>query len=195
MLTANNQDIQGYVLQDSRPATLSDHGIYYFANEFNTSTTKDVITWILDSNFQTSNRFDNLTLMISSYGGDMFSAFALIDVIRGSKIPIHTIGLGIIASAGLMTFIAGEPGHRIITPNTSILSHQWSAGTWGKEHELVATSRQFELTTTRMINHYKKCTKLSEKVIREKLLPQSDVWLSADEAKQYNLVDQVKTLR
>jgi len=195
MQPTNNQDLQGYLVQDYRPSTLSDHGVYYFCNEFSPSTTKDVITWILDSNFQTSNRFENLTLMITSYGGDLFSAFALIDVMRGSKIPIHTIGLGMIASAGLMTFIAGEPGYRLITPNTSILSHQWSAGTWGKEHELVATRRQFELTTSRMISHYRKCTKLSEKVIRERLLPPQDVWLSAEEAKEYNLVDQVKMLR
>jgi ATP-dependent Clp protease protease subunit len=194
-MTANSQDMQGYIMQDMRSATLGDHGIYYFCNEFSGNATKDVITWILDSNFQTSNRFENLTLMITSPGGDLFSAFALIDVMRGSKIPVHTIGLGIIASAGLMTFIAGEPGHRTITPNTSILSHQWSAGTWGKEHELIATQRQFDLTTTRMINHYKKCTKLNEKVIREKLLPPQDVWLSAQEAKEYNLVDHVKMLR
>lgn len=182
-------------MQDNRPQSLSDYGIYYFSNEFNTSSTKDVITWILDSNFQSSTKFENLTLIITSYGGDLFSAFALIDVMRGSQIPIHTIGLGVIASAGLMTFIAGEPGQRIITPNTSILSHQWSAGTYGKEHELVATSRQFDLTTQRMIAHYKKCTKLSEKVIREKLLPPQDIWLSAEEAKEYNLVDKVKSLR
>jgi ATP-dependent Clp protease protease subunit len=191
----NNQDLQGYLIQDYRPSTLSDHGVYYFCNEFSPNTTKDVITWILDNNFQTTNRFESLTLMITSYGGDLFSAFALIDVMRGSKIPIHTIGLGMIASAGLMTFIAGEPGSRIITPNTSILSHQWSAGTFGKEHELVASQKQFDLTTKRMIAHYKKCTKLSEKMIREKLLPPQDVWLSADEAKEYNLVDQVKMLR
>jgi ATP-dependent Clp protease protease subunit len=133
--------------------------------------------------------------MITSYGGDLMSAFALIDVMRGSGIPIHTIGLGVIASAGLMTFIAGEPGHRMITPNTSILSHQWAAGTYGKEHELIATQRQFDLTTKRMIAHYRKCTKLSEKIIREKLLPPQDIWLSSEEALEYNLADAVKNLK
>ena len=187
-------DLQGFMM-DSRPPSLSDHGVYYFANEFNTSTTKDVITWILDSNFQTSNKLENLTLMITSYGGDLMSAFALIDVMRGSSIPIHTIGLGVIASAGLMTFIAGEPGCRLITPNTSILSHQWAAGTYGKEHELIATQRQFDLTTKRMIAHYRKCTKLSEKIIREKLLPPQDIWLSSEEALEYNLADSVKNLK
>lgn len=187
--------MQGYSIPDMRSSSLTDKGIYYFAGEFNQNSVKDAITWILDSNFQTKTPYENLTLIISSYGGDLFSAFALIDVMRGSQIPIHTIGLGIIASAGLMTFIAGEPGNRIITPNTSILSHQWSSGTFGKEHELLATQKQFDLTTKRMINHYKKCTKLTEKQIREKLLPPQDIWLSSEEAKEYNLVDKVKDLR
>jgi len=191
----NNNDLQGFMMQEMRPQSLSDYGVYYFSNEFNTVTTKDVITWILDNNFQTSNKFENLTLMITSYGGDLMSAFALIDVMRGSSIPIHTIGLGVIASAGLMTFIAGEPGHRLITPNTSILSHQWASGAYGKEHELIATQRQFDLTTKRMIAHYKKCTKLSEKMIREKLLPPQDIWLSSEEALEYNLADAVKNLK
>ena len=194
MFNVNTQDLQGFML-DARPQSLSDHGIYYFASEFNTNTTRDAITWILDSNFQTNNKFENLTLMITSYGGDLMSAFALIDVMRGSSIPIHTIGLGVIASAGLMTFIAGEPGSRLITPNTSILSHQWAAGTYGKEHELIATQRQFDLTTKRMIAHYRKCTKLSEKIIREKLLPPQDIWLSSEEALEYNLADAVKNLK
>ncbi len=182
-------------MADMRPASLSDNGVYYFASDFSISSVKDVITWILDSNFQQTTRFENLTLMISSYGGDLFSAFALIDVMRGSQIPVHTVGLGVIASAGLMTFIAGEPGHRIITPNTSILSHQWSAGMFGKEHELVATARQFDLTTKRMIQHYRKCTKLSEKNIREKLPPPQDIWLSSQEAVELNIADKVKELR
>lgn len=195
MLTNNSQTMDGYIIQDYRPSSLSDHGVYYFATEFSTSTTKDVITWILDSNLSQNNKFEQLTLMITSYGGDLMSAFALIDVMRGSAIPVHTIGLGVIASAGLMTFIAGEPGHRLITPNTSILSHQWSAGAFGKEHELLATGRQFDLTTKRMIAHYKKCTGLDETTIREKLLPPQDVWLSAQEAKKFNLTDSVKELK
>lgn len=191
----NEGEDSGFSFGDSRPQSLSDNGIYYFANDFNVSSVKDVITWILDSNFQPTTKFENLTLIITSYGGDLFAALALIDVMRGSAIPIHTIGLGVVASAGLMTFIAGEKGHRIITPNTSILSHQWTAGAYGKEHELVATARQFDLTTQRTIAHYKRCTGLSDKKIREKLLPPQDVWLSSEEALELHLVDTVKDLR
>lgn len=194
-MTTITSEVDGYGLAGIIPQTLSDKGVYYFASEFNQQSVRDAITWILDANFQQKPTFENLTLMITSFGGDMYAAFALIDVMRGSSIPVHTVGLGVIASAGLMTFIAGEPGHRIITPNTSILSHQWSSGMFGKEHELVATARQFDLTTKRMIQHYKKCTKLTEKQIREKLLPPQDIWLSSEEALQYNLADQVKDLK
>jgi ATP-dependent Clp protease protease subunit len=179
----------------SQGSDIPEAGIYYFASEFNMNSVRDINSWILECNFQGDRKYSNLTIIFSSYGGDLYSAFALIDMMRGSRIPIHTVGLGIIASAALMAFIAGEKGHRTITPNTSILSHQWSAGTYGKEHELVASQKQFDLTTKRMINHYRKATKLPEKVIREKLLPAQDVWLTAEEALEYNLVDNVRELK
>jgi ATP-dependent Clp protease protease subunit len=113
---------------------------------------------------------------------------------RGSAVPIRTVGLGQIASAGLMMFIAGEKGNRVLTPNTSILSHQYSWGAFGKEHELFATVKEFDLTTKKMISHYKKCTGLNEKKIREVLLPPQDIWLGALEAKQLGICDHVKEL-
>jgi len=88
----------------------------------------------------------------------------------------------------------GEKGHRTLTPNTSILSHQFSWGSWGKEHELFAQVKEFELSTKRMIEHYKKCTGLKEKQIREFLLPPEDRWLSAKEAKKLGLCDSVKSV-
>jgi ATP-dependent Clp protease protease subunit len=136
-----------------------------------------------------------LNLIVTSPGGDLNAAFALVDVIRGSSIPIRTIGLGQVASAGLMIFIAGTNGQRILTPNTSILSHQYSWGSFGKEHELFAQIKEFDLTTKRMISHYKKCTGLKEEQIREYLLPPQDIWLSSAEAKKLGLCDDVKDLK
>ena len=110
---------------------------------------------------------------------------------KGSAIPIKTIGIGMIASCGVLTFMAGKKGRRILTPNTSILSHQYSWGSAGKEHELFARVREFELSTERMLTHYKKCTGLSEKKIREVLLPPEDVWLSSKEAVKYGIADKI----
>jgi len=157
------------------------------------SSAKNVVEWIFEANFA-EERPELLNLIICSPGGDLNAAFAVIDVMRGSAIPVRTIGLGQIASAGLMMFIAGTKGHRLLTPNTSILSHQYSWGAFGKEHELFATVKEFDLTTKKMIQHYKKCSGLSEAKIREVLLPPQDMWLSPQEAKKLGLCDDVKDL-
>lgn len=162
--------------------------------EINLQTCKPIIEWIIEANFA-EQKPESLNLMICSPGGSLAAAFALIDVMRGSKIPIHTIGLGEIASAGLLIFIAGEKGKRVLTPNTSILSHQYSWGAFGKEHELFATVKEFDLTTKRMIAHYKKCTGLDEDIIREILLPPHDVWISPQDAKKYGICDLIKELK
>ncbi len=178
----------------SKKPTLSSAGIYLFADDFTAESTGKAIKFIIERNLlPKKDRLGNLTLIINSPGGDLNSAFALIDIMKGSKIPIHTLGLGQISSCGLLTFMAGQKGYRAITPNTSILSHQYSWGSFGKEHELIARVKEFDLTGERMLNHYKKCTGLSEKVIKEVLMPPQDVWLNSREAVKYGIADQVKT--
>jgi ATP-dependent Clp protease, protease subunit len=162
--------------------------------EVTLSTSKQAVEWIFEANFA-EERPEMMNLIITSPGGDLNAAFALVDVMRGSSIPIRTVGLGQVASAGLMIFIAGTHGQRILTPNTSILSHQYSWGAFGKEHELFAQIKEFDLTTKRMIAHYKKCTGLKEDQIREYLLPPQDIWLSSVEAKKLGICDDVKDLK
>ncbi len=172
---------------------IDSNNIYLFMEPFENKTVKPAIEWIIKKNLLPSkSRPKNLTLMICSPGGEVSSAFALIDTMKGSRIPVHTLGLGEIASCGLLTFMSGEKGHRYVTPNTSILSHQYSWGSHGKEHELFARVREFELTSERMMAHYKKCTGMSEEKIRKYLLPEKDVWLSAEEAVRYGIADEIK---
>ena len=171
----------------------SRHSFYLLMEEINLASAKNVVEWIFEANFA-EERPALLNLIICSPGGDLNAAFSVIDVMRGSAIPVRTIGLGQIASAGLMIFIAGTKGHRLLTPNTSILSHQYSWGAFGKEHELFATVKEFDLTTKKMIEHYKKCTGLQEKKIRDVLLPPQDMWLSGEEAKKLGLCDDIKEL-
>lgn len=171
--------------------SLNDHGIMVLMGEINHDSIKPVIEWILYENYVKKKKLKELLLMICSEGGDMEPAFALIDVMRNSKIPIKTVGLGQIASCGLLIFLAGTKGRRVLTPNTSILSHQFSWGSEGKSHELFATMKEFELTQQRMIKHYQECTELSEDTIKTVLLPPHDVYLSAVEALEYHICDHI----
>ena len=169
-----------------------DQGYIYFSDTFDSQTTKPVISTIIEKNLLPQKlRPNEITLIINSPGGDVHSAFALIDTIKGSVIPVKTIGLGLIASCGLLLFMSGHKGRRVLTPNTSILSHQYSWGSAGKEHELYARVREFEMSSKRLLEHYKKCTGLTEKKIRQLLLPPEDVWLSAKEAVKHGIADKI----
>lgn len=171
--------------------TLEDNHYYIFNKEFDSQSTGDCIKFIIERNLIKTNKPKMIKMIINSPGGDVNSCFALVDTMKGSSVPVYTYGLGQIASCGLMTFIAGEKGHRYITRNTSILSHQYSWGSSGKEHELMATIREFNNTSQRIVEHYKKCTGMSEKNVKKYLLPPEDVWLTAQEAIKYGIADSI----
>jgi ATP-dependent Clp protease protease subunit len=175
---------------DNDSKSLDEHGIHLLSEEIDDDNVDRAIRFILEANLNAKH--DHLTMIINSPGGYVSSGFALIDVMQGSKIPIHTIGLGQIASMGLNIFITGHKGHRKLTPNTLIMSHQWAGGHWGKEHELIAQQKQDEIVTRQIIKHYVKHTGLNEKKVREVLLPAHDVFLTATDAKKYGICDIVQ---
>ena len=80
---------------------LNDTGMYVFMDEVTQETIRPIIEWILVENHVVKKKKKELLLMICSEGGDLQTAFALIDVMTASAIPVKTIGLGQIASAGL----------------------------------------------------------------------------------------------
>ena len=82
----------------------SRHSFFLMMEDISLNSVKTATEWILEANF-TEERPEMLNLLITSPGGDLNAAFALIDVMRGSAIPVRTIGLGQIASAGLVPFL------------------------------------------------------------------------------------------
>jgi ATP-dependent Clp protease, protease subunit len=174
---------------------LQEAGMYVFMDEVNDDSIRPIIEWILVENHVVKKKKKELLLMVCSEGGSVEDAFALIDVMKSSSVPIKTVGLGVIASAGLMIFLAGHKGRRILTPNTSILSHQYSNAHEGKHHELFAIAKEHNLIQHRMIEHYRSATGLDTDTILEKLLPPSDMYLSAEEALELNVCDYISDLK
>lgn len=179
------------VIESSISEQLQNSGIYVFIDDIDGSTIKPVIEWILYENYVVKRKKKELILMICSSGGNLQEAFALIDVMNSSVVPIKTVGLGSIASCGLLIFMSGSVGRRVLTSNTSILSHQFSWHTEGKAHELFATIKEMELTHRRMIDLYKKCTGADDSTIKDYLLPAQDIWLSAQDALKLHICDQI----
>lgn len=173
---------------DKQAQGLSDAGIKYLCADITGDSCKEIIEWILEENIK--GKQARLTLIISSYGGEVYASFALIDAMRGSKIPVDTVGLGYIASAGLDIFIYGA--HRVITNNTFILAHQFSGWKQGKQHELIATRKQEDWLKERCIDMYVERSKLNRKQVANILLGPSDTFLTAKQALAYGLADEIK---
>ena len=95
------------VVERTHSQLLADNGMYVFMGPVDNESIKPIIEWLLHENFVNKKKRKELLLIICSDGGDMTSAFALIDVMRSSNIHIKTVGLGQIASAGLLIFLAG----------------------------------------------------------------------------------------
>lgn len=210
------ESVETYNKDDEKPASyiptdpetlklFNRYGIYLLFDEITKQSAESAVEFIIGANLK--HRYykskkhvnideyeplEHLTLVINSYGGDLSDAFSIIAAMQGSTLPIHTVGMGIVASSGLLIFIAGKKGYRLMTPNAAILSHQWANHTtYSKEHELQAMQKDWKQTSIRMTKHYRECTGLSNKIIRTQLLPPQDVWLTPQESKRFRLCDKV----
>jgi len=169
---------------------LTDNAVLFLTREFNQENIMPLVARIMEYNLLPKDlQPEYITLIINSPGGAVHSAYHLIDVMKTSKIPVHTVGMGMVASCGVLTLMAGAKGHRKVTQNTSVMSHTYSWGSGGKEHELYAIQKEFEMSSDRMLTHYKKCTGKSEKYIRKHLLSPQDEWLTPAEVVKHGIVD------
>lgn len=170
---------------------LREKGIICLCGVIKLDTIPAITDEIIYMNSLENPTFDKIQLIINSVGGSCPAGFMLVDFIEYSKIPIAITGLGICASMGNLILCSGEKGSRVITKNTSLLSHQYSWGAEGKYHELVAARKEQELEHQRIIKHYKRHTNLSIKQINKILLPASDTWLTPEEAIKYGIADKI----
>lgn len=169
---------------------LLENHVHYLSGEIENENIRDAIKWILFENLQ-PKKPPYLTLYVNTAGGMLYQAIALIDVMRNSKIPVRTIGLGTVCSAGFLIFSSGARGHRIIYKNTEIMCHQYSDAIEGKHHDLKSTFKELELSSDRMIRILSENTGLDARTVKRKLLPESDVWMTAEELVEYGVADKV----
>lgn len=173
---------------------IEDSNVCFLNGPVDGDMTEYFTRFVLEKNLyeeKGKNKPNHLKVIINSPGGDVTECFAMIDIMNAYPIPVWTYGVGQICSAGLMLFIAGTHGKRHVFKNTSILSHQWSGGGEGKEHELKATEKEHKLLHKRIYNLYEGATGLSREQINEVLLSASDTWLSPTEAVKYGLADRI----
>lgn len=171
--------------------SLNTLGTHLLFGEIGTASAYSAINFIIKSNLIYDNG-TNLTLMVNSPGGSVSDGFALIDVMETSRLDISTVGIGQVASMGVLVVSAGTKGKRIVTKNTEIMAHQFSTMIYGKYHELIASQKYHERLEKMFIKHFLKHTTMSEKQVRDIMFSPTDRWLTPAEAKKYGICDEVR---
>jgi len=136
-----------------------------------------------------------IPIVISSYGGSVYSMLEMIDVIKKSNRVIATIVNGKAMSAAAVLFSCGDSGYRFVAPNSTIMIHEVSSGAQGKTNEIVANADETKRLNDLMLSI------MSENIGRgpdyfSELIHQhghADWFLSAQDAIDYELADKIGT--
>ncbi len=134
-----------------------------------------------------------ITLYIDSPGGNTFGMFALYDTIQLLRAPVHATCIGIAASAGAF-LLATATGTRSATPNARLMIHQPHGGTGDRTaSDIQILAREFALLRTRMEEIL--ASRTGKAVERIHTDMKRDFWLSAPQALDYGLIDEIATKR
>ena len=131
----------------------------------------------------------DIYLYINSPGGVVTSALAIYDTMQFVKPDVVTIGLGMVASAAAILLAAGTKGKRMALPHTEILLHQVMGEAAGQATEIEITAKQILKIKARINEILARHTgQPIEKIERD---TDRDFYLSAEEAKEYGLIDKI----
>ena len=138
---------------------------------------------------EAENPKKEIALYINSPGGVVTAGFAIYDTMQYIKSPVSTLCSGMAASMGSFLLMAGEPGHRVCLPNTSVILHQPSGGYSGQASDMARHAEDIIKTKRRLTELYAKhCGRTYAEV--ERALDR-DNFLDAEQAKAWGLVDHV----
>jgi ATP-dependent Clp protease protease subunit len=187
----STQDEMNFGVDSILDLNLMGNHAHIISGEIDEVNMTSAIKWLITENLDISDNNKILTIYINSIGGSLTDAFGLIDMMRSSRYPIRVIGIGNVMSAAFLIFAAGTKGERFIGKHTSIMCHQFSGDVFGKFHDLKAQLRETDKTNERMVELLQECTGLPNRTIKSKLLPPSDVWLTAEELVELGVADQI----
>ena len=182
--------LEDFNAEDRIDLKLLENNTYFLNGEISEESVGPCAKWLICENLDVSKE-KVLTLYINSTGGDLYQAFGLIDVMQSSPHVVRCIGIGSVMSAAFLIFAAADRGQRYAAKNTSFMCHQFSENMENKYHDLKATMRENDICNDKMINILKEATGLAPSVIKKKLLPPSDVYLTAQEVLDLGIADHI----
>jgi ATP-dependent Clp protease protease subunit len=131
----------------------------------------------------------DISIYVNTPGGSVYAGMAIYDTMQFIKPDVSTICCGIAMSMGALLLAGGAPGKRMALPNSKILIHQVSAGYQGQATDIEIHAREILDMRRRLDEIIGKHTgQPLERVSRD---TERDYFMSAQEAREYGIIDQV----
>jgi ATP-dependent Clp protease, protease subunit len=131
----------------------------------------------------------DVSIYINSPGGSVYAGLAIYDTMQYIKPDVQTICVGVAMSMGALLLAGGAAGKRMTTPNSKILIHQVTGGFQGQATDIEIHAREIIDVRKRLDEIISKHTNQPlDKVAKD---TERDYFMSAEEAKEYSIVDRV----
>jgi len=161
--------------------------IIFLAGPINDVIANSVIAQLLFLASKDSSK--DIQLYINTSGGSVTAGMAIYDTMQYVKPDISTVCIGLAASMGATLLAAGKKGKRFALPNSQVLLHQVAGGVTGEAVEIEITARQI-IKIKEKLNKIL-CQHTGQPLEKVEKDTDRDFYLSAEEAKNYGIIDEV----
>ncbi|NMB63047.1 MAG: ATP-dependent Clp protease proteolytic subunit [Chloroflexi bacterium] len=161
--------------------------IVFVGSAINDQVANVVVAQLLYLNREDSEK--EIHMYINSPGGQIYSGLAIYDTMKMIPNPISTVAVGVTASFGTVLLTAGTRGKRYALPHATIHMHQPLGGAEGQASDIEIQAREILRLKSRLNEILSACTAQPIDVIERDT--ERDLYLSAEQAVEYGLVDKV----
>ena len=161
--------------------------IIFLGEEVNDTTASLVVAQLLYLEAQDPDK--DIQMYINSPGGSVTAGMAIYDTMQYVKCDVSTICVGMAASMGAFLLSSGTKGKRLALPNAEIMIHQPSAGTQGQVTDMAIHLKRLEIIKRRLNHILADNTGRSVETVTADC--ERDNFMTAEEAKEYGLIDKV----
>jgi len=161
--------------------------IVFLGEEVTATTASLIVAQLLYLEAQDPDK--DIQFYINSPGGSVTDGMAIYDTMQYIKCDVSTICVGMSASMGAFLLSSGAKGKRIALPNAEIMIHQPSVGTQGQITDMAIHLKRLEIIKQRMNKILSENTGKDLETITADC--ERDNFMSAEEAKEYGLIDKV----
>ena len=195
MMTNNNYYFEPSVIEktpygersyDVYSRLLKDR-VVFLRGEVNEALANSIVAQLLFLEMEDPDA--DISMYINSPGGSVTDGMAIFDTMRYIKPKVRTVCLGMAASMGAFLLMAGEPGMRLALPNSEVMIHQPSGGAQGQQTEIEIVAEEIK-KTRRELNQILSDAS-GQPIEKVQADTERDNYLTAQQAKEYGLIDEV----